>query len=356
MRGLIPFLWRLRKPLPEVGQTPSEVVHEENQWRLMRFHPRTEGLAYTTPVLMVPSLINRWYVLDLKPGKSLIEWLVERGYDVWMIDWGAPAAGDRFLTFDEVCDRYLGRAIRKTCRLAGSEQVHLFGYCMGGTLTAIHAAAHPERIASLLQVAAPVDFHDGGVLSQWTRAKRLRTDSMIEAFGNVPWPLMQASFHMLRPTLNLSKAMHVLDRAWDDESLDGFLALETWGNDNVSLPGEFYRTFAERLYRHNELMAGTFTLGGREVSLGAIDCPIMCVTFEDDHIVPWRGAAAMLEAVSSKAKEHLHLRGGHVGAVVSKSAKTRLWPELSRFWETQAQILPSTRRPVSGPDRYHESS
>jgi polyhydroxyalkanoate synthase len=119
---------------PTVGATPADVVHAENKWRLLRYRPRPEGLAYTTPVLMVPSLINRHYVLDLMPGKSLAEDLVARGHDLYVIDWGTPGPEDRFLSFDDVCDRYLGRAIRVAAQHSETAAVHLLGYCLGGTL------------------------------------------------------------------------------------------------------------------------------------------------------------------------------------------------------------------------------
>lgn len=327
-----PLLRFMSRPPPAVGQTPADVVHRENKWRLLRYRPRPSGVSHPTPLLLVPSLINRHYVLDLMPGKSLAEWLVAQGFDVFIIDWGTPADEDRFVTFDDVCDRTLGRALRVACRLAGSERAHVLGYCLGGTLAAIYSAARPERVASLLALAAPVGFHDDGMLSAWTRSKSFDVGAVVAATGNVPWQLMQSAFHMLRPTLTLSKAVSVLERAWDDEFMNGFLALETWGNDNVSFPGECYRRYIEELWRNDALLAGTFTLSGTPVHLEDIRCPVLAVTFEHDNIVPWKSAAALLSRVSSEVKQHIHLPGGHVGAVISKKAAATLWPQLAEFW------------------------
>lgn len=171
---------------PVVGATPADVVHAENKWRLLRYRARPEGLAYATPVLMVPSLINRHYVLDLMPGKSLAEFLVAKGHDLYCIDWGTPGPEDRWVTFDDVCDRALGRAIRVAARTSASDAVHLFGYCLGGTLAVIHAAAHPERVRSLLALAAPVRFDDGGLLARWTNAPGFDVKALVDGFGNVP--------------------------------------------------------------------------------------------------------------------------------------------------------------------------
>lgn len=320
------------RPKPAVGVTPADVVYRENKWALLRYRARPAGKAFSTPVLLVPSLINRHYVLDLMPGKSFAEYLVAQGHDVFCIDWGTPGPEDRFLSFDDITERALGRALSQTAKFGSRGKAHVLGYCMGGTLAAVHSAAHPDRLASLVALAAPVAFDDGGLLSTWTRSKAFDVNALVDGFGTIPWQLLQSAFHLLRPTLPLSKAVGLIDRAWNDEFVDGHLALETWGNDNVSLPGEFYRTYIERLYRQNALASGTFSLAGKAARLEAITCPLLAVTFEHDSIVPKASALPLFEHAGSLDKQHLHLGGGHVGAVVSKHAAKTLWPQLSEWW------------------------
>jgi polyhydroxyalkanoate synthase len=322
----------ITRPKPNVGATPADVVHRENKWRLLRYRPRPEGPKYETPVLLVPSLINRHYVMDLLPGKSMAEDLVKAGHDVYCIDWGTPGDEDRYLTFDDICDRYLGRALRHVAKTSPRGKAHVLGYCLGGTLTTIHGAVHKEHVASLLNIAAPIGFSDSGLLSTWTRSPTFEVGKIVEAFGNVPWQLMQGAFQLLRPTLNLSKTVALIDRAANDEFLDGFLALETWGSDNVSFPGACYERYIQELYRGDALVKGEFTLSGKPVRLSDIDCPVMCVVFEHDGIVPWESASVLLDLVSSKDKQMLKLQGGHVGAVVSRAAQKNLWPKLMAFW------------------------
>ena len=334
----------LTRKQPKVGDTPADVVHRENKWSLLRYRPRREGVAFAHPVLMIPSLINRHYVLDLTPGKSFVQWLVGRGHEVYMIDWGTPSDEDRYLDFDDICDRYIGRALRVACRRSNSPKAHLMGYCLGGTLATVHAAARPERVASLTNLAAPVGFDDDGLLAKWTRVEHFDISALVEATGLIPWPLMQAAFHMLKPTLNISKTVGMIDRAWDDEFLDGFLAIERWGNDNVSFPGACYQRYITDLYRRDALLRDEFTLSGDPVRLENIECPVLAVTFEHDHIVPWRSAAVLLNRVSSEVKRQIHLPGGHVGAVVSRKASKSLWPELSQWWaQRQLPASPGSR-------------
>lgn len=327
---------RLARGRPPVGSTPADVVHRENKWRLLRY--RTQGLRHRTPILLVPSLINRWYVLDLLPGKSFVEYLAGEGFDVFCIDWGTPGDEDRYLTFDDVCDRYVGRALRIAGRSGPDGKAHVLGYCMGGTLATIHAAARPERFASLLALAAPIRFRDDGLLSRWVGGDGFDVDALVDGCGNVPWPLMQASFHMLRPTLNLWKTVTLLDRAWDDRFLDGFFATETWGNDNVSFPGECYRRYVHELYEEDRLVRDEMSLSGRPARLRAITCPTLVISFEHDHIVPSASAEVLAERVGADDVERWVLPGGHVGAVVSSAGRQHLWPRMAEWWAARDAV------------------
>ena len=208
----------------------------------------------------------------------------------------------------------------------------MLGYCLGGTLAAIHTAVHPEHVASLVALAAPIDFEHAGIMATWTRTPTFDVGSIVDAFGNVPWPLMQASFHLLKPTASATKLTALLERAWDDEFLDGFLATERWGNDNVSFPGACYQRYIEELYRGNRLVAGTFAVCGRPAQLPAIRCPVLSIAFADDHIVPLPCARPLIDLVGAADKHLLVERGGHVGAVVSRKAADRLWPVMANFW------------------------
>ncbi|MEO7094860.1 MAG: alpha/beta fold hydrolase [Polyangiales bacterium] len=325
------------RPRPNVGATPADVVHRDNKLRMLRYRPRPAGLVAGSPVLLVPSLINRHYVLDLMPGKSFVEHLVAQGHDVFCIDWGTPGDEDRFVTFDEIVDGMLGRALRATTKLAGplgEKGAHVLGYCMGGLMAAIHAAVRPTNVASLTAVAAPVRFHDEGLLSAWSNTRTLDLRALVDGCGNVPWQLMQSSFMLLRPTLSASKVVHLIDKAWDDEYVDGFFALDAWGNDNVSFPGEAYVRYIQELYREERLLAGTFALSGRPVHLSRVVAPTLAITFQHDDIVPFESARVLLDHVGATRKEWLHLQGGHVGAMVSRAASRGLWPQISAWFRS----------------------
>jgi polyhydroxyalkanoate synthase len=330
LRGVVRAV---RHPVP-IAQTPFDVIHTENKWRLLRYRG-AQAPTHRLPILMVPSLINRHYVLDLSPGKSFVEWLVAQGHDVFIIDWGTPSAEDRYLTFEDIVVRYLRRALDRTCRAAGTDQTHVLGYCLGGTLVAMHAALDARRIASFLALAAPVHFcptrDDSAVLESWAASPAFDAAALARC-GNIPWPLMQFAFHAMQPMMNPSKAVGFVDRCWQDSFVDGFMAVERWSNDNVDFPAEAFRQYIVDLYQRDALYRGEMRLAGQPVRLDAIACPLMVVTFEHDGIVPRASAEPLFEQAGSPDKVYHHANGGHVGAVVSRSAAKRLWPKLSAFF------------------------
>lgn len=341
-------LGRMARKKAQVGQTPHQVIHREGSARLLHF--RAPRKTHARPILMVPSMINRWYVLDLMPGRSLVEYLTEEGFDVSVIDWGAPRPEDRYLRLDEVAGAMIGRALARSAAASGADRAHLLGYCMGGTLGAMHAAAHPSAMASLTTLAAPV--RAAGILADWTRSPAFDAKALVDAFGNIPWPLLQASFLMLRPTLTPSKVWFLFDRAlrgpWTDDFVEGFLAKERWANDNVAMPGEVFRAWVEDIYRDDALARGAMSMDGEPLRLEAITTPLHALTFEDDYIVPMASAEPLVAMAGSPDKLHTHLPGGHVGAVVSRGARQHLWPLLARFW---AERDSSTLTPLRSVER-----
>ena len=316
-------------PRPALAQTPRDEHELEGGARLYQF--RGGVRRDCKPLLLVPSLINRWYVLDLRPGASLVEALVGAGFDVWCLDWGVPEAEDRYLDWEAVCER-LGRAVRRVRRETGSDQLAMLGYCMGGTLTAIYAAQHARELAALITLAAPIDFQRGGQLRCMVDPSWFDPEAIADA-GNVAPAQMQSGFVALRPTLDLGKLMSLPDLAVDAKAREAFLALDEWSSDNIPFPAAAYRRYIGELYQGNQLVEGTHRVGGREVHLDNIRCPTLVITASRDQICPPAAATALLERVGSSDKQQLEVPGGHVGAVVGSRAAKEMYPGLIRWLE-----------------------
>jgi polyhydroxyalkanoate synthase len=298
--------------------------------QLYRFR-RPEGVraAGGLPVLVVPSMINRWYVVDLRAGASLVEALVAGGLDVHCLDWGIAQDEDRYLSWDDVVAR-LARAVRRVKRITGAPRVGLVGYCMGATLAGIYSALEPDDVAAFVNLAGPFDFAQGGLLRTMVDAKWFDAHAVAEA-GNVSPTQMQSGFVALRPTSQIAKWVGLFDRAHDEASRESFEALEEWAGDNIPFPGAAYDTYISDLYQKNALVRGQHHVGGRRVDLASIRCPVLTIAAERDTICPLPAAKALHESCGSADKELFVVPGGHVGAVVGSRAPKVLYPAM-RDW------------------------
>jgi len=326
--GLPQLTWSSAGPIvgqaPLLAQTPRDELALEGGARL--YHFRGTGKAKGKPFLLVPSMINRWYVLDLRPGASLVEALVGAGFDVWCLDWGVPEDEDRFLDWEAVNAR-LGRAVRRVRRETGADKIGVLGYCMGGTLTSIYVAQHADEIAALVTLAAPIDFQRGGQLRCMVEPSWFDADAIADA-GNVVPQQMQAGFVALRPTLDLGKLVAMPDLAQDPKGRDAFLALDAWASDNIPFPAEAYRRYIRDLYQENQLANGTHRVANRSVDLRKIACPTLVITATRDQICPPAAAEALLGLVGATDTSVLEVAGGHVGAVVGSRAAREMYPAL----------------------------
>lgn len=318
-----------------IAPTERDTVFQNGTARVYRFRNPGETREDTRPLLLVPSMINRWYVLDLRPGASLVESLVERGFEVFAVDWGIANPEDRHLSWDDIVER-LGRCVRAVKRHTGDEKLGLLGYCMGGTLTAIHTALHPDDVEAYVHLTAPVDFSDSGILGKLVDKKWFDASAITEA-GNIAPHQMQSGFVALRPTGQISKWVTLADRADNEDYVEAFRSLETWVNDNVPFPGDAYETYIRELYQENRLVRGEHYIRGRPVELGEIDCPILTVTAEYDNICPPESARALNERAGSGDTEYVVVSSGHVGAVVGSKGPNRLYPKIGDWFAEKAQ-------------------
>ena len=312
---------------PELMPTQKSTVLCDGPASLYRF-TRLDDVApaKAPPVLLVPSMINRWYVLDLRTGASVAEAMVKAGLDTWCLDWGAPEDHDRYFTWGEAVQR-LDRMMRRVRRETGSAQVTLLGYCMGATLASVHAALNPELYAGFINLLGPIDFSESGMLGRMTDPRWFDAD-VVAAAGNVSPDQMQSGFKLLRPTQDLAKAVTLIDKAFDPGFRTAYRALDAWAGDNVAFPAAAYTTYIKELYQKNWLIQGKHHALGQRVDLKAIVCPLLTIAADKDTICPPKAAMALNAAVGSSQTQVLPVPGGHVGAVVGGKAADKLYPAL----------------------------
>jgi len=315
----------------KVGQTPKDVVWERGRVRLYRYRPLAERTS-PTPVLVVPSLVSKPYILDLYTGGSFIEFLLRQGLDVYMIDWGIPTEADRHLTLEHYVQKFMPTAIRRMANESPNGRVSLLGYCMGGLLTVLYAALHPRApIDAIACLTTPVDFRHMGLFSVWTDRRYFDVDALVDRTGNVPAEFIRRSFSLLKPASEFSPVRYISlwQNVLNDRYVEQYRAFNKWTNDHVPFPGECFRQTVKELNWENKLIKDELVLGGKPVRLGAIKRPFVHVIARRDHIVPMDSATPLVEMVGSADKEQIVLEGGHVGIVAGRTAAKELWPRVA---------------------------
>lgn len=327
-----------------VAPTPKDTVFRQGRGSVYRF--RGTGDRSHLPVLLVPSMINRWYVIDLREGASLASALLRNGdeaapWETFCFDWGIPEDEDRYQTWDDALGR-LDRAVRFVQRETGAPKVAIVGYCMGATMSGIYTALNTDRVAALVNLAGPFDFSHAGRLGTMVDARWFDPAAMTAA-GNLGANQMQSGFLSLAPTSAISKWIGLADRAHDPKSVEAFAALETWASDNIPFPAAAYVTYIRELYQENRLIRGEHWARGERVDLTRIRCPVLSIVAERDAICPPKAATALNDATSSSVKDVLSVPGGHVGAVVGSRAARELYPRLYA-WLKQHTARDQARR------------
>ncbi len=324
---------------PQIGATPKDVVwkrHKAELWHYRGEKPPTHG----PPVVIVHSLISRSYVLDLYPGNSAIAFLLDQGLDVLLVDWGVADEVEACNTLETYVDEYLPDAIAAACEHTGSEEITLLGYCFGGVLSLMTMARHEDLpVRNLVLMATPLDFSEMGHITAMVRDGRLGPDDLIDSTGNVPPEAVESSFRLLKPTADATQYANLWQNLWNDQWLEGYQAMGQWTRDHVPFPGAAFRQVAEMLVRDNTLMDGSLRLGGRNVDLAAITCPVLNVVAERDHIVPIAAAEPIPRLVGTPDAEELRLAAGHVGLVAGRTAAKVTLPGIAGWIKDHGEPL-----------------
>lgn len=315
-----------------VGVTPKEVIWRKNKAQLYRYS-RSGPATRKTPILCVMPLINRAYILDLRPGQSFIEYLVAQGHEVFLLDWGEAGDEDRDINLDRLITQYVNRSIRKVAQLCGGP-LTLLGYCIGGALATCTAALHEEGlIKNLILLTTPIDFTDSGLFGVWTAEGVFPIDLLTETYPAVPSTFPDVGSKMLQPLASAIGQYTKLDEKIRQPGFDkkGWQAMYRWVNDGVPFPAAAYHQWITEFYQSNKLLKGTLQMDGRPVLLKNIRCPLLNVVASSDIIAPRPTTSAILNHVGSTDKQELIVKGGHVGIVVGRSAQTDLWPKVASW-------------------------
>ncbi|HEY1516586.1 MAG TPA: alpha/beta fold hydrolase [Solirubrobacteraceae bacterium] len=312
---------------PVMAQTPRDVVWKRDKARLWRY--RSEDRRYRPPVLIVHSLVSKSYVLDLLPNASMVGSLVGEGFDMFLLDWEPADPADAENTFETYVDGYIPDAIDAVLDESGADEVTLVGYCFGGVLTLLLAAAHPELpVRNMMVMATPCDYREMGFMSNMFREHRLDADDVIDDTGLVPARALDEGFQSLKPTEFVTQRVNFFQNLWNDEFVEGFLAIAIWARDQVPLPGGVFRQTVDVLIRQNALLEGVIPYGRGEVRLADITCPFLNAFAEQDTITPVASSEPLTRLVGSADANELRLESGHIGFAAGREAAKVARPQI----------------------------
>jgi polyhydroxyalkanoate synthase subunit PhaC len=317
----------------EVGTTPKHLVMRRDKVELFRYEPLAQQTV-STPVLVAYGLVGRYTMADLQPDRSLVRSLLNKGLDLWLIDWGQPGRNERWLTIDDYVDDYIDAAVDRIRKETGHDRVTLLGICEGGVFTVCYAALHPDKVKNLVITITPIDFHADvndkavhhGFINLWTRSlDPADIDKLVETYGVLPGEFMSSVFSMMTPMRSLTKYnFDLIDVVDDEDKFMNFLRMEKWLADRPHHPGEAAKQWLKELYQDNRLINGTFELSGRKVDLKSITAPVLNVYALDDHIIPPDCSRALGGKIGSDDYTEIPLPGGHVGLFVSSKSQGKL--------------------------------
>ena len=319
-----------------IAQTPKELVWTLNKAKLYRYIPVVpKEERHSTPLLLVFALMNRPYILDLRPGHSFVEFLVSRGYDVYLLDWGVPGPEDKHLKFDDYAMDYIPRAIRKVKAISGTEEFSMLGWCIGAILTTIYASMLPnDGLRNLILLTAPLDFGNKQdiTFARWTDEKYFDVEKVLTAFGNMPGEMIDYGAKALKPVENyIGNYVKLWDNLDNPQVVEAWHAMNTWVTDNIPLAGGAFRQLIVDLYQNNRLMMGEMIIHGQRVDLGQLQANLLTVIAEGDHITPPCQSEAILSKVASRDKEIFRVPGGHIGIMAGSGAHKRTWPHIDEW-------------------------
>jgi polyhydroxyalkanoate synthase len=269
---------------PTLGSTPKDILSVRGTMNLYHYRPVADEI-YRVPILIVMATTNRGYILDLVPGQSFIEFLLKRGYDVYMLDWAAPKPEEKSLRMEDYVLDFIPDCVRRVQADSGETEITVIGYCFGGVLSLLYGSIFNDGpMKNLICFTTPIDFRE------------------MKLFQNFS------------------------DRRYFDVRM-----FDRWATDTLPLAGEYFRDITKDLMWDNKLFNGAMSVGGRPADITKITVPILHAVAEHDHIVPYDAARHLIPKVGSTDKEEVMLKGGHVSLVAGANAVRRLWPKLDSW-------------------------
>jgi len=329
-RALLRFVngvdWLIRDPTAVVGRTPYDVIYQRDKLQVRRYRAGSVHPRYAVPVLLIPPLMVKPFIFDLYPGRSLAAFLLQRGFRVYLVDFGEPDKADAYVSLDDYVLDWIPAACRSVKKDAGSHALSLLGYCMGGLFALSHVAANRDTsVRNIVSIAAPVDVNKMGLFAWMAQLAGEQAEYLTRRIGNVPGGLSSAVFRLLTPMKNVTRYADLFMNMWDQEYVNGFDAMNQWVSQFIDYPQNAFIQFQRDFMRHNKLVRGQMRFGKKRADLRRVTAALLVFAGRSDQIAAPAAVRAVLDAVGSTDKTFHLVSGGHMGVFAGSSAPEHVW-------------------------------
>jgi polyhydroxyalkanoate synthase len=318
--------WAIRDAREVVGRTPYDVILRRDKLEVRRYHAGSTKPTHALPVLLVPPLMVKPFIFDLYPGRSLVASLLQRGFDVYLVDFGEPDAADAYVTLENYVLDWMPAAAEAVKLHSGSNELSMLGYCMGGLFALSHVAANrDDSVRNIVAIGAPIDFAQMGMLAWVAKNAGDQVEAIARRVGNIPGGLSSIGFRLMSPMKNVTRYADLFINLWSDEYVNGFDAMNQWVAQFIDYPQGAFLQFYEEFVRHNKLVRGELRLGDRTANLRHVGSSILAFAGDSDQVATVAASRAIMKAVGGTDKEFVVVPGGHMGVFAGSRAPELVW-------------------------------
>ncbi|WP_445492359.1 alpha/beta fold hydrolase [Niallia sp. 03133] len=314
------FIEVLSSPDPEVGLSEKYPLWKKNKATLWYYPAKNK--RFKEPIFLIYSLVNKAYILDLAPSISLIETFTNAGYDTYLIDFGVPGFEDRHITIDDYIIKYIQQSYRRAIRHAGTDEMTVIGFCLGGTLAAVFAAVTPYNIKNLILAVSPIDFSTFPVYDLWLDALRngdIEMDELIDKIGIVPPSAIKYGTRLIVSPVSYAHYLALLSRSTDPIYREKWTRMNKWTLDHIGLSGEAFKQLKNDYIRDNKIVEGGLTINSQPVDFKKIHSNLLVFSTKSDPLVPSSLCEPIMDLVGSKDKTFTLFEGGHAALVAKET-------------------------------------
>ncbi|EKN70981.1 poly(R)-hydroxyalkanoic acid synthase, class III, PhaC subunit [Neobacillus bataviensis LMG 21833] len=312
------FFKTINGPELSTELTPRQLIWKKNKATL--WHYSAVERKYDVPIFFVYSLFNRPNILDFAPGSSVIEGLVNSGYDVYLLDWGIAGYEDKDINLEDYIVDYIKKSVQRVLRHSAADEVSVVGYCLGGTLAAMYASIADEPIKNLVVATVPIDFSVAAIpdkLANGIKEGAFNIERFVGVYGIIPPSYVEAMFRSVTSPVYNSPYVTLLTRANDKRFVEKWRRMNNWTKGHVPLTGGALQQINNDLFKENKLVKGEFTIRGVKADLRNIQANLMVVSSKNDNLIPEEQSLPLMDLVSSKDKTYQLVEAGHVSLAIS---------------------------------------